>query len=176
MMDQTVHRQRPSKPASPRTFSPRTTLLISTLLLTTTFALVANATGADSLRARSAGTISINDKARMTLTGGSGNTLQEEGNAAGTLPGKARVSLAILNTTTAKSTFTVHPKGGSIPGSGTVQLHPGKSGAYESFRGTLSVKHGTGRYARASGSGTIYGVLNRSNDNAEVQVIGTLHY
>jgi hypothetical protein len=121
-------------------------------------------------------TLSINDKVRMHLTGGNGNTLIEEGNATGTLPGKAKASLTIENTTTARSTFTVYPSGGSIAGHGTVQLHPGKSSYYESFRGALSVSHGTGRYAHASGSGKIYGVLNRSNDNAEVQVIGTLRH
>jgi hypothetical protein len=120
--------------------------------------------------------LSINDKARMHLTGGSGNTLIEEGKATGTLPGKAKVSLTIINTTTAKSSFVVHPNGGSIPGLGIVRLHPGKSGAYESFSGTITVSHGTGSYAHTSGSGKLYGVLDRSNDNAEVQVIGTLHY
>jgi hypothetical protein len=120
--------------------------------------------------------LSINDKARMRLTGGNGNTLIEEGKATGTLPGNAKVSLTIANVTTAKSTFVVYPHGGSIPGAGSVRLHPGQSGAYESFSGTLSVSHGTGHYAHASGSGKIYGVLDHSNDNAEVQVIGTLHY
>lgn len=125
--------------------------------------------------ARDAKATSIDDKAPLTLTGGSGTTLIEEGNATGTLPGRAQVRLTIT-TTIAKSTFTLYPRGGSIAGSGTLHVHPGKrSNTYESFSGSISVHHGTGRYARASGSGNIYGVLNRKTDNAEVQVIGTLY-
>lgn len=164
----------------------RTRLLAYATTLLAVLALLAGtlAHGAQANGIRDTGTayiasgraLSINDKARMRLAGGNGNTLIEEGKATGTLPGKAKVSLTIANATNAKSTFVVYPRGGSITGLGSVRLHPGKSGAYESFSGTISVSHGTGSYAHASGSGKLYGVLDRSNDNAEVQVIGTLHY
>ncbi len=128
--------------------------------------------------ARLAGTLSINDKAHMSLTGGSGNTLLEEGNATGTLPGKAKVSLTltIAAAAAATSSFTIYPSGGSIAGNGRIRTHLSTSGRYESFSGSLSVDHGTGRYAHAFGMGNIYGVLDRRHDNAEVQVIGTLRY
>jgi hypothetical protein len=156
-----------------------TTLLATLPLITGTLAHGAQASGARNTRTAyvtSGRPFSINDTAHMRLTGGNGNTLIEEGKATGTLPGKAKVSLTIISTTTAQSTFAVYPRGGSIPGLGTVRLHLGKSDAYESFSGTISVRHGTKRYAHAYGSGKIYGVLDRSNDNAEVQIIGTLYY
>lgn len=181
MTDQTIS----IRPVSARSTQSRrltclTALLASVPLLLGTCAHDASAGGIRDARrthlASARRTLSINDDARMHLTGGSGNTLIEEGNATGTLPGKAKVNLTITNTTTAGSTFTVYPHGGSLTGHGTVKLHPGKNSSYESFSGVLSVSHGTGRYAHDSGSGKIYGVLNRSSDNAEVQVIGTLHY
>lgn len=138
-------------------------------------AALAQSAGARRGAARAAGTVSVNDRAPMTLTGGSGTTLVEEGSASGTIPGRAQVRLA-LATTTAKATFTIHARGGSIRGSGTVYVHPGKRGnTYESFSGSIVVHHGTGRYAHAVGTGKLYGVLNRNSDNAEVQVVGTLH-
>jgi hypothetical protein len=181
MTDQTISKHSVlSRANQARCLACATTLLTVTLLLMGVNALSASAGGTlDARTAYLASTgraLPINDKARMHLTGGSGNTLIEEGDATGTLPGKTKVNLTIVNTTTARSTFTVYPRGGSIAGHGTVRLHPGKSGSYESFRGVLSVSHGTGNYAHTSGSGNIYGVLNRSNDNAEVQVIGTLRY
>jgi hypothetical protein len=120
-------------------------------------------------------TKSVRDTAKLHLVKSIGNTLYEEGRVSGTLPGTARVTLH-LGVSSATSTFTFHLRGGSITGSGSAKLKPGKNGRYDSFGGTASIRHGTGRYAHASGTGGLYGVVDRSNYSAEVQVIGTLRF
>ncbi len=119
---------------------------------------------ADVARAVQAGIVSVKDAAKLHLAGANGNTLVEEGKASGTLPGSARVTLNV-GTTTATSSFKLQLSGGSITGYGTVRLHSGKSGQYDSFDGSVAISHGSGRYAHASGSGNLYGVIDRANDN-----------
>jgi hypothetical protein len=124
-------------------------------------------------RARAARTLSVHDLAKTHLVNASGDTLIEEGRAFGSLPGSARVTLS-FNGSTTTSRFTFHLSGGSISGRGRAKLHSG-NGHYESFGGTATIIGGTGRYAHISGNGGFYGVLDRSNSNAEVQVTGNLH-
>jgi hypothetical protein len=124
-------------------------------------------------QARAARTLSVHDLAKTHLVNASGDTLIEEGRAFGSLPGSARVTLS-FNGSTTTSRFTFHLSGGSISGRGRAKLHSG-NGHYESFGGTATIIGGTGRYAHISGNGGFYGVLDRSNSNAEVQVTGNLH-
>ncbi len=115
----------------------------------------------------------VRDAAKMHLLNANGNTLTEEGRATGTLVGTAHATLS-FNGSTTTSSFTFHLGGGSISGHGSAKLHSG-NGRYESFGGTATIVGGTGRYAHISGKGGFYGVLDRNNSNAEVQVIGNLH-
>jgi hypothetical protein len=115
----------------------------------------------------------VRDAAKMHLLNANGNTWIEEGRATGTLVGTARVTLS-FNGSTTTSSFTFHLSGGSISGRGKAKIHSG-NGRYESFGGSSTIVGGTGRYAHISGKGGFYGVLDRSNSNAEVQVIGNLH-
>ncbi|HEX5852977.1 MAG TPA: hypothetical protein VFY36_07790 [Solirubrobacteraceae bacterium] len=115
----------------------------------------------------------VHDVGKLHLLSADGNTLIEEGRAYGTLPGRAHVTLS-FNGATITSTFTFYLKGGSISGRARAKLHSG-SGHFESFGGSAAIKVGTGRYAHISGKGGFYGVFDRSNSNAEVQVIGKLH-
>jgi hypothetical protein len=117
-------------------------------------------------------TQSVKDEARMHLVTADGNTLIEEGKVTGNLPGSAHVSLDI-GTTTATCKFTLYLNGGSITGQGVARLNT-SSDTYFSFGGSASIQHGSGHYANISGKGDIYGVLNRENNHAEVQLIGTL--
>jgi len=117
----------------------------------------------------------VNDTAHMTLTNPSSAsaTLIEEGRATGTLPGTVRARLTVgANSVTAG--FTIYLKGGTISGHSSARLNPGR-GEYASFGGSLGVSHGSGHYAHASGSGELYGTINRNTDNATVQVVGNLH-
>ena len=123
----------------------------------------------------SARTIDIHDSAKLHLVHAVGSTLLEAGYATGTLPGSAKVSIDIdASRDSATSTFTIELARGSISGRGSGTAHQG-TGSWESFRGTDSHIHGTGQYAHASGSGTLYGAINRRNDELQVQVLGELH-
>lgn len=117
----------------------------------------------------------VNDTARMTLTNPSSAsaTLIEEGRALGSLPGTVRARLTIA-TSAMTAGFTIYVHGGTISGHSAARLNPGR-GEYASFSGSLSVSYGSGSYAHASGSGELYGTINRNTDNATVQVVGNLH-
>jgi hypothetical protein len=136
------------------------------LLLTSTA--VAGSTGA-----RAARSTQVNDTAKLHVVGGSGSTLVEEGRGTGTLPGAVRIKLT-LGVSTATSQFTISVSGGSLSGHASGRLHAG-GGGYASFGGSLSLSKGTGRYAHASGTGSLYGVINRDTQNLTVQVLGHLH-
>lgn len=123
--------------------------------------------------ANAARTLNVSDEAHLHLTNTEGEQLDEEGPAMGALPGTVRVRLNIGATVTA--TFTIYPHGGgSISGHGSARLH--STGTYASFGGTLTVSHGTGRYAHAHGSGGLYGVVDRHGDALTVQTTGRLSY
>jgi hypothetical protein len=131
----------------------------------------ASSAAADPPAARAAGTLRVNDSAHMRGSG-SGSDLIEEGYATGTMPGRVRASL-LLGASTVRVGFTVYLRNGQITGHGTARLNTGH-GAYASFGGSLVVSHGTGHYAHVSGSGGLYGTIDRENYSAVVQVIGTL--
>jgi len=116
--------------------------------------------------------ISVDDTGHLRLMNASGSVLNEEGPAAGSLPGRVKVRLVVRATVTAS--FTIETRSGSISGHGSAVLH--SSTRYSSFGGSLSVDRGSGRYAHASGSGGLYGVIDRGNDSLIVQTVGTLRY
>jgi len=116
--------------------------------------------------------LQVNDTGHLHLLKAFGSVLLEEGAAAGTLPGQAKVRLVIGSTVTAS--FTIRTKGGTIYGDGHAALH--SSGRYASFGGSLSVGHGTGRYVHAHGNGKLYGVIDRRTSALTVQTVGTLSY
>jgi hypothetical protein len=128
---------------------------------------------AQSRLARTAGAVSVNDTGHLHFLRASGSLLLEEGSVSGTLPGNAKVHLVVSSTVSATFTIEAHG-GGTITGRGTATLH--SSGIYSSFGGSLSVSHGTGRYAHAHGSGKLYGLINRRTHALTVQTTGTLHY
>ena len=74
-----------------------------------------------------------------------------------------------------KASFTLSSRYGKLIGSGFAKPHS-SGNEYSSFAGTLTITHGTGRYARAHGQGGFYGVINRGNDAVTVQTTGTLAY
>lgn len=119
-------------------------------------------------------TLRVHDSAKLKLLSADGNTLVEQGRAKGNLPGTVRVTLT-LRAHTATSTFTLRVAGGSIAGSGKGSLKAGKRG-YDSFGGKLTVRHGSGRYRGAHGSGGLYGSVYRVTDAMSVKVSGTLRY
>jgi hypothetical protein len=101
-----------------------------------------------------------------------GSTLVEEGVATGKLPGKMRARLNVEGTFS--GSFVLSPAGGTIKGHGTAT--PSGSGRYESFRGSLVVTGGTGRYAHAHGRAGLYGVYDRIKHGITVQTTGSISY
>jgi hypothetical protein len=116
--------------------------------------------------------LNVTDTGHLHFTGESGSQLVEEGPASGTLPGSVRAQMTVGTTVTVN--FTIYLRNGTLTGRGTAKLNPGE-GTYASFSGSLSVSHGSGHYAHASGHGGLYGTIDRNNDNATVQVVGRLH-
>lgn len=133
----------------------------------------AYAARAADLPARTARTLDVTDEAHLHLTGTSGEVLAEEGPATGALPGTVKVKFTVG--ATVSGSFTIYPRGGgSISGQGSARLH--STGLYASFGGSMSVSHGTGRYAHAHGHGGFYGTVNRNTDALVVQTTGRLAY
>ena len=115
-----------------------------------------------------------NDEGSLHLVGESGANLVEEGQMAGTLPGRAKLLFSIGATVSA--TFTLYPRsGGSVSGHGSGKLT--SSGRYASFGGSMAVTSGTGRYRHAHGTGGFYGtILRKSPYPVVVQTRGTLSF
>jgi hypothetical protein len=123
--------------------------------------------------ASTARTLNVTDEAHLHLTGTAGSMLLEEGLATGALPGTLKVRFTVG--ASVSGSFTIYPRGGgSISGQGLAQLR--STGSYASFGGSMSVSHGTGRYAHAHGRGGFYGTVNRHNNALVVQTTGRLSY
>jgi hypothetical protein len=101
-----------------------------------------------------------------------GATLVEEGVAKGKLPGSMKARLTIEGAFS--GSFVLGTSGGTIKGRGSAT--PSGSGRYESFRGSLVITGGTGRYAHAHGKAGLYGVYDRNTHGFTVQTTGTISY
>jgi hypothetical protein len=127
-------------------------------------------------KATQAKVISVQDNSRLHLVKAVGNVMTEEGRVAGTLPGKAKIKIDLEGSGgTATARFTLYASGGSISGHGSGRGNEGHGG-WESFSATTWLSGGTGRYAHASGSGHMYGALNRRDDELVVQTTVRMHY
>jgi hypothetical protein len=124
--------------------------------------------------ARRARVLSATDTAHLTYNAkeSEGATLVEEGVARGKLPGSMRARLSIEGTFS--GTFVLRTSGGTIKGRGSAT--PSGSGRYESFRGSLVITGGTGRFARARGKAGLYGVYDRDTHGFTVQTTGSISY
>ena len=124
--------------------------------------------------AHTARALNITDTAHLRFVRETaGSVLIDEGKAAGGLPGTIKVGFEV--NATLKASFTLATRHGSLIGSGLAKPHS-SGNDYSSFAGTLTITHGTGRYAHAHGQGGFYGVIDRGNDAVTVQTTGTLAY
>jgi hypothetical protein len=146
----------------------------ATALAAIVAALLAQAGLANVPRARSSRVLNATDTAHLKYNPkySEGATLVEEGSANGSLPGKMRARLKIEGTFS--GTFVLTTSGGTIKGRGSAK--PSGSGRYESFRGSLMVTGGTGRYSHAHGTAGLYGVFDRVKYQVTVQTTGSISY
>jgi hypothetical protein len=131
------------------------------------------ADGTAAPRAIQTRTQSVEDVAHLRKTSVEGSVVIEEGKAEGALPGTMRVHLD--TNIPFRASFTLRTRGGTLQGHGSATPCEAKcTGHYESFRGTLVIDGGSGRYAHARGHGGLYGVFDRETYGVEVQTTGTL--
>jgi hypothetical protein len=125
--------------------------------------------------AAAARTINVRDEGYLPYRSSSGSQLIDEGNAHGTLPGCVKVRFTYNGNPTVYAQFTIHAKDGSVSGHATGKLNNPNSPS-PSFRGTLTITAGSGRYSHPSGSGELFGVFYRRSYALNVQAISKLRY
>jgi hypothetical protein len=131
------------------------------------------ATAAGATTAHAARTFTLSDTGRLHLTSHHGFTLNEQGTASGTISGTIYIHLHVVSTNHVTAEVNIYPRGGSITGYASAAYRP--SGALASFKGTITVARGTGRYSHARGSGLSFtGTIQRSNDAVTVHVNGRM--
>lgn len=114
----------------------------------------------------------MNESVDLHLVKKKGAILRESGTASGTLPGKVSARFDTSNAAQVTGTVTFRPNsGGSI--TATVVGYPQSVGKVAKFSGGMSVKSGTGRYAHASGGGTLSGAVNRKTWHVTVHTSDT---
>jgi hypothetical protein len=156
-------------------FVARATSIALVALLTS--GALATAGPSDGLRdphvGHAASTLNATDTAHLRYLHSSGSLLVETGEASGTLPGTMQAHVDVGQTLSGDFTIDVR-SGGTIEGHGTATSHG--SGTYESFRGTLIVTGGSGRYVHAHGRAGLYGTFDRRTYALTVQTTGRLAY
>jgi len=118
-------------------------------------------------------TLKVNATAHLRLVKKDGSILHERGTVTGTPAGTVTARFNVSNVAKTTGTMTFKPYGG---GSITVTavVHP--AGSVSKFAGNFAVRRGSGKYARAVGSGTLSGSVNRRTWAVTATARGTLTY
>jgi hypothetical protein len=126
-------------------------------------------------RALAARTISVRDESTVHFLKSSGSSITDEGPATGTIPGRVRIRFVYDGNPSVDATITIFGHAGTLVAHGSGKLSSPTSPT-PSFKGVLAITSGTGRYARAHGSGELFGVFYRRSYGMIVQTKGTLRY
>jgi len=121
---------------------------------------------------RAAKSISVKDTGHLHHIRSGGEAITEEGQAAGTIPGRVLARLVVGPEV--EVTFTIFTHAGTISGKGS-GIPKGRS-EEPGFSGTMTLTGGTGRYRHIHGRGQFFGTLNRNTYKMVVQTAGTLSY
>lgn len=115
----------------------------------------------------------LDETGTLRLTSKHGFTLNEKGSAHGTVTGTIYVHLTIVSSSRVTAEVNIYPHGGSLSGQASAAYSRGTSMA--EFDGTISLGHGSGRYAGTHGTGLSFtGTIQKSNDAIVVHVRGTV--
>jgi hypothetical protein len=120
-------------------------------------------------------TTNVREEGSLRFASDEATQIVDEGALSGTLPGSGRVYFTYNGSPSVTARFTIHTSGGTIDGSAKCRLNNPNSPT-PSFRGALVIVGGSGRYARARGSGELFGVFHRRGYGLVVQAIGKLSY
>jgi hypothetical protein len=116
-------------------------------------------------RAAAARTIMLRETGHLRLTSKHNFTLNERGRASGTIKGTIYVRLTAVSSSRVTVKLEIHRPGGSISGSGAGAYR--RRGKTASFSGSMSIGHGTARYAHAHGSNLSFsGTIRESKHDA----------
>ncbi len=125
--------------------------------------------------AHAARTLSVHDEGYLAFKRASGSLLLDEGRVTGSFPASVKARFVYNGQPTVTAQLTISGAGGSISARGTGRLSSPTS-RDPSFKGSLHVTGGTGRYIHISGGGELFGVYNRRNYGLTVQAIAKLPY
>ncbi len=126
-------------------------------------------------RAHAARSTNVHDEGHLGYVKSSGSQILDQGKMSGNLPGYAKVRFTYNGEPQVYASFTIYGSGWTINGHGSGQLSSPTSPA-PSFRGSLTLSGGSGRYRHAHGSGELFGVFNRRSYALVVQAVGKLRY
>jgi hypothetical protein len=135
--------------------------------------LLASMSTAGASAARAAKTLALSETASLRLTSHHNFTLNERGSASGTIKGTIYIHLTLASTNRVSAEVNIYPSGGSLSGSASASYRV--AGPTASFSGSMTVTHGSGRYAHAHGSGLSFsGTIRRSDDAITVRLGGQI--
>lgn len=123
--------------------------------------------------AHEARTLALKESGSLKLTSKHGFTLNERGQATGTIKGTIYIHLRLVSSSRVTAEVNIYPRGGSLSGSGSASYQV--AGAIASFSGTLAVTRGTGSYAHARAAALRFsGAIQRRDDSVAVHLSGPL--
>jgi hypothetical protein len=88
------------------------------------------------------------------------------------LPGRMSAQLTVAQQYS--GTCTIYTNGGSVTGHGVATPHG--TGRFQSFKGTLTITGGTGRFRGAHGRTGLYGTFDRRTFSLVIQTTGNFSY
>jgi hypothetical protein len=117
----------------------------------------------------------VKEHVDLTLVKRIGKTKYEHrGRATGTVAGSVTSKITIRHSVALKGTVTISTSAGKI-----LLEVDGRArgfGTRTPFQGTARMSGGTGKYARASGTGTFHGTVNRDTWHVTLDASGSYHY
>lgn len=117
----------------------------------------------------------VRDEGRLGFVRSSGSVIVDEGRVSGSFAGWVRVRFVYDGEPTVDARFTISGGSGSVSARASARLSSPTS-LTPSFRGTMTVTGGSGRYAHVHGGGELYGVYDRRSYGLIVQAVGKLPY